>query len=177
LEVYPASWIRQSKGLTIRQESGWIAYHRESGTAYHLSGGSATEAVAGLCRKLRNQAIPQEEKNARRQQRARERTERFEQLLQRLARHDFQGVGDVIVTREDSLRAGNCVPGTDEFIDKFFPNRQSATIEEIVGVGGQTDVANLNEAELTLARQIGAACLLAIRRSKRELRVSRLKME
>jgi hypothetical protein len=177
LEVYPASWIRQSKGLTIRQESGWIAYHRESGTAYHLSGGSATEAVAGLRRKLRNQAIPQEEKNARRQQRARERTERFERLLQRLARHDFQAVGDVIVTREDSLRAGNCVPGTDEFIDKFFPNRQSATIEEIVGVGGQTDVANLNESELTLARQIGAACLMAIRRSKRELRVVRLKME
>jgi hypothetical protein len=158
----------------MRHESGWIAFHRDSGTAYHLPGGSATDAVARLRRKLRNLAIPQEEKNARGRLRARAKEERLQRFLQRLARHDFQGVGQVIVTREDSLRAGNCVPGTDEFIDRVFPNRRSATIEQIVGVGGQTDLSNLNESELTLARQIGAACLMAIRRSKRELRATQL---
>ena len=97
--------------------------------------------------------------------------------MRRLAAHDLSGIGEVVVTRQDSLRAGNCVPGTDEFIDTFFHSRRSATIAEIIAAVGQTDLAALDEARLTLARQIGAACLVAIRRAKQEMRTRRLTLE
>ena len=81
IEVYPATWVRQGIGLSIRPESGWIALHRESRTSYHLPGGTAKKAVAGLRRKLKAQAIPQEEKDARRRQQAEAKRERFERLV------------------------------------------------------------------------------------------------
>lgn len=168
VEVYPASWVRQGRGLSVRDESGWVARHRPSGTTYHVPGGDAAGAVAALRRKMRNQAIPQEEKDERRRRNREARRARLERLVEKLARYDLSDVGHIVVTRRDSLKAGNCEPGTDQFIDTFFPDRTSATIAEIAAVAGRTDLAGLDEAHLTLARQIAAACLAAIRRRRRE---------
>ena len=170
IEVYPASWVRQGRGLSVRDESGWLALHRQSGTAYHLPGGTPKGAVARLRRKPRSQAIPQEERDARRRQRAQARKARFERLVQRLASHDLADIGEVAVTRQDSLKAGNCVPGTDQFIANYFPQRTSVSIAEIVEAIGQTDLNALDDQQLTLARQIAATCLMAIRRARREKR-------
>lgn len=173
IEAHPAAWVRQGRGLSIRPESGWIAYHRPSGTSYHLPGGDAARAVTGLRRKMRNQAVPQEERDERRRRSQEARQARLERLVEKLARHDLSDVADVAVTRQDSMKAGNCEPGTDQFIDKFFPDRASATIAEIAAAVGRTDLKSLDEQHLTLARQIAAACLAAIRRHRRERRAER----
>lgn len=170
IEAYPAAWVRQGRGLSVRSQSGWIAYHRESRTSFHLPGGDAARAVAALRRKMRNQAVPQEERDERRRRRQEARRARLERLVEKLARFKLADVGEVVVTRRDSLRAGNCEPGTDQFIDRFFPDRTSATIAEIATAVGRTDLTELNEQHLTLARQIAAACLVAIRRHRRERR-------
>ena len=166
IEVYRATWIRQGQGLSIRPESGWIAFHRPSLTTYHLPGGDAAVAVAALRRKLRKQAIPQEEKDERRRLRQEARRARLERLTERLTRHDISDVAEVVVTRQDSLRAGNCEPGTDEFINRFFADQHSATIAQIAVAVGHTDISTLGERDLTLARQIAATCLMAIRRDR-----------
>jgi hypothetical protein len=169
-ESYAASWVRQGRGLSVRAESGWIALHRPSGTTYHAPDGDADGAVAALRRKMRSQAIPQEEKDERRRRIQEARRARLERLAGQLTRHDLDEVGHVVVTRQDSLKAGNCLPGTDEFIDRFFPNRASATIAEIAKAVGRTDISGLAEREMTLARQIAAACLAAIKRDRRQRR-------
>lgn len=174
IEAYPAAWVRQGRGLSVRSETGWIAYHRASPTAYHLPCGDAARAVAALRRKMRNQAIPQEERDERRRRRQEARRSRLERLMEKLARFDLADVGEVAVTRRDSIRAGNCEPGTDQFIDRFFPDRTSATIAEIAAAVGHTDLTELDEQHLTLARQIAAACLVAIGRHRRERRGTHL---
>ena len=170
--VYKASWIRQSRGLAIRAESGHLAYHTPSGTAYHSVGGKAAQAVAGLRRKLPSQAIPQGERDERTRRRREARLASLERMVRRLQDHELDDLGGVVVHREDSLRSRNCEPGTDAFIDRFFPDRTSATIAEIaLAVGGlDLDPGKLTGERLVLARQIGAACLAAIRRARRERR-------
>lgn len=38
---------------------------------------------------------------------------------------------DFIITIEDSLDAGNCLPGTERFISEYFPGRTSCTVGEL----------------------------------------------
>jgi hypothetical protein len=87
-------------------------------------------------------------------------------LTEKIARYDLSDVGGVEVTRQDSLRAGNCEPGTDQFIATFFPDNDSATIADIASAVGRFDITTLQGERLTLARQITAACLAAIRRAR-----------
>ena len=39
---------------------------------------------------------------------------------------------NVEVTRDDSLNAGNCESGTDEFIEDYFEGRESVKVSELV---------------------------------------------
>ncbi len=173
--VYKASWIRQGRGLAVRAESGYLAHHPPSSTSYHCVGETARRAAAGLRRKLLSQAIPQGERDERTRRRREARRASLERMVRRLQEHELDDLGGVVVHREDSLRARNCEPGTDAFIDAFFPDRSSATIAEIaLAVCGQDlDPGKLTGERLVLARQIGAACLAAIRRVRRERRGDR----
>ena len=166
ITAYAASWVRQGVGLSIRIESGVIAFDTLSSTAFHLADGDAAGAIAGLRRKLRNLAVPQQEKDDRLRLKQEARQASLERLMSKLARHDLDDVGHVVVTRADSLRAGNCVPGTDQFIDRFFPDQTSTAIAEIAAAVGRTDLTGFNQKELTIARQVAAACLVAIRRHR-----------
>ena len=170
--VYKASWIRQVRGLAVRAESGYFAHHPPSGTSYHCVGETARRAAAGLRRKLRSQAISQGERDERTRRRREARRASMERMVRRLQDRELDDLGGVVVLREDSLRARNCEPGTDAFIDAFFPDCSSATIAEIAAaVGGlDLDPGKLSGERLVLARQIGAACLAAIRRARRERR-------
>lgn len=38
---------------------------------------------------------------------------------------------DLIITLEDSYTAGNCQPGTQAFVDKFFPGKTKTTAGEL----------------------------------------------
>ena len=40
--------------------------------------------------------------------------------------------GDVEVTRDDSLKSGNCSWGTDEFIETHFKRRKHVTVRDLV---------------------------------------------
>ena len=51
------------------------------------------------------------------------RDEKFRELLERHA--------DIELSIEDSLAAGNCRPGTDEFVNRFFPGRTTASVKEL----------------------------------------------
>lgn len=176
IEVFRATWIRQGRGLEVKTQSGAIARHTASGTTYHSAHSDPKKAVAGLKRKLTAQGVPEEVRDARRQaaavKRAADRASQLSRLIDRIRQWDFAEIQHVTVDRRDSLSAGNCEPGTDEFIEKFFPDRSEprATIGEIASRIGTTDPAKLAGADLTLARQLAAACLVAIRRDKQARR-------
>jgi hypothetical protein len=179
ITVYRAAWIRQRAGFNIAPETGFLAFHAPSGTAYHATDSTPEKALANLRRKLKAQAIPADVRAGKRAEADRKRAERRAAQLNRLAgqlsRLDIAEVGHVRIARQDSLKAGNCTPGTDEFIERFFPDRDprhdTATIAEIAQAVGAVDVRSLAGADLTLARQVAAACLHAIRKDKQARRV------
>jgi len=184
IEVYRATWASQGRGLSIDTGRGLIARHTASGTTYHSTASdgydyktvrpiySTKAAVAGLKRKLSAQAIPVEVRTARQQAALEARTAKkagqLARLVERVTSWDLSEIQHVVVDRRDSLKAGNCVDGTDAFIERFFPDRDEprATIGEIGRRIGRLDPAQLAGADLTLARQLAAACLIAIRRDR-----------
>lgn len=176
LGVYRATWARQGRGVSLIVEHGYLAVHHPSGTQYHAPHRDPVRAVRGLRRKLTAQAVPVEERDARRAARAEARRNRQEAALLRLVRRvrawDLDEIGPVEVTLADSHRAGNCEPGTVAFRDRYLPGRSSATIAEVIEAVGRLDPGHLSGDDLTLARQLGAACLVAIRRDKRARRAA-----
>jgi ribosomal protein S21 len=176
VEVYRAVWARQGRGVSLVTERGYIARHVPSGTTYHSTDSDPEKALRGLKRKVTAQGIPAAVREGRRGERAAQRAIRqaasLVRLVERLARWDLAEIEHVEVTRSDSIRAGNCVPGTDAFIDRYgFDGRTSATIGEIANAVGRRDVTSLSDADLTLARQLAAACLYAVRRDKQVRRL------
>lgn len=164
--VYLASWIRQGRGLAIYAEHGWIAVDGDH--SFH-STKSAKAATAGLRRKINAQSIPQDELDARRakrQEASESRKRRIaERLIARLAKYDLSDIGHVVVHRDDSLKAGNCEPGTDQFVAKIGLG-ESATIAEISARIATNPVEAARYAATTTGKQFFAACLIAIRRDK-----------
>lgn len=53
----------------------------------------------------------------------------------------------VLVTIADSLAAGNCAPGTEDWVNRYIPGRGSAAVDR--------------------TRMVEAACLAAVRRHRR----------
>jgi hypothetical protein len=77
----------------------------------------------GACNKL------EQEREARRQQEewAKEQAEREAKFRELCEQH-----ADLEITLEDSLAAGNCRPGTEDFRDKHFAGRESVTVKELM---------------------------------------------
>lgn len=168
VRVYRASWVRQDRGYELSVERGYIAT-REDADEVHESYHSTTSAAAaltGLRRKLRPIADRQAAADSRRRKASEARERKLAALVSRVGRWDFRGIEHVVVTRTDSIKAGNCVPGTDAFIDRFAPGRTEATLGEVAGLLRSSVLSDLSNADLTLARQLAAACLVAIRRDK-----------
>jgi hypothetical protein len=170
ITVYRAAWVRQGRGYDLNAEGGCLARHADSGTTYHSADGDPAKALAGLERKLKVQGTPIAVRDAARAERARKAAQRKARKLAGLAdrfrRWDLADIAHVEVTRDDSLRAGNCGPGTDEFIARFAPGRDSATIGDLAAAVGRVDPSSLSASDLELGRQLAAACLRAIRRDK-----------
>jgi len=66
----------------------------------------------------------------------------------------LNGYAQIIVSIGDSLAAGNCRSGTEQFCDRHFSGRTTATIEEILSVRSVMRGPAIN------------ACLRAIRGAK-----------
>ncbi len=62
----------------------------------------------------------------RQEQQAKEILERDEKFRALVEKH-----GELALAIEDSLAAGNCRPGTDDFVNRFFRGRTSATVKEV----------------------------------------------
>jgi hypothetical protein len=166
IATYRATWARQGRGCDLVVEHGHIARDHRTGATYHSAHDDPRRAVTGLRRKLTLQATPAEVREARASARQERRARQLAKLVDQVSRHDYAAIEHVTITRRDSLRAGNCQPGTDAFIDRFLPGRDEATIGELAAAIGRVDLAHLAGVDLTLARQLAAACLVAIRRDK-----------
>lgn len=176
VEVYRAVWARQGRGVSLVVERGHLARHTPTGISFHSTDADPERALRGLKRQVTAAGVAPEVRDAARRERARLRAERqasqLARLIEKVRRYDLSEVELVAVTRQDSLRAGNCIPGTDAFIDRFgFDGRESATIGEIARAVGLRGIEELSGADLTLARQLAAACLVAIRRDRAARRV------
>lgn len=50
---------------------------------------------------------------------------------------------DLVVTFDDSLAAGNCRPGTEEFVSKYFPGQTQTTAKELKVYADNSDVMRI----------------------------------
>jgi hypothetical protein len=173
--TYRAVWVMQGRGFSLVTRRGWIACR--DGASCH-STKSAKAAQVGVRQKLAWRATPADVLAARRSSaaatRAKRRTEQLSRLTERLSRLDLADVGHVEVTYEDSRRVGNCHDGTVAFGQQLFgDDRRKATIGEMVAVisGRGEHVSRFVTTEL--GRQFLAACLQAIRRHRRTIRLDR----
>jgi hypothetical protein len=70
------------------------------------------------------------------------------------------------VSRDDSIGAGNCTSGTDSFIDEYFPSKYEwacVTIGEIIDTVCPDGFDSIAERDMDFAKQVGLACLYAIK--------------
>lgn len=130
--IYKATWMRRS-GKRILAESGYVAIG-ENGAAHAKTESGAKAILTRRANEIKH-------------------TRHESHIRKALQEMRLSGYGEVIVTISDSLCAGNCKPGTLEFRDRHFPNRDFATVDEILAVGSMRELA-IN------------ACLRAIRRAK-----------
>jgi len=137
--VYRASWLR-SKGKRLTVEHGYIAVGAVGGSlgAYRAAHAkTATGAKAILTRRENERRYDQHERKIR-------------VALQEM---QLKGYAQIDVSMMDSIAAGNCQAGTEQFRDRHFPGRDTATVEEILSVESMRSLAI-------------SACLYAIRRAK-----------
>lgn len=118
--VYAAKWARVC-GKRLKMESGYIAVDGDE-TAH-------AKTPQGAC------AILTRRENEARYSRL------SRKIREKLKSMRLNGYAKIEVTLADSYRAGNCKPGTLDFRDKHFPNRDSVTIEELLKVESQRGLA------------------------------------
>jgi hypothetical protein len=134
--VWKARWARKARGFSFIVEDGYIVCRGEE-----FAHGKSVQAARSILSRRATEA----------------RLQALERKL--LASADSRGMnafGTILVTIADSLAAGNCETGTLAFRDRYFPGRDSATVEEI-----------LHAAETFSGRKLAiAACFRAIRSSR-----------
>ncbi len=114
IREYRATWAEQGKGFALKVVEGWII------RGYHVAGGTLEAA---------------------RRKAERARRERLATL--QVKRMGMAGVDltKVMVTRADSVRAGNCPAGTDSFINSHIDvlgGRSSVPADELLKVADDT---------------------------------------
>lgn len=133
-EIFRAIWVRKGQGAKLIREEGYII--RRGAEVAHGQTIAGTRAV--LTRRETEKKL-----------------DRIEgEILRRLENNQLNGASDLLVTVGDSLRAGNCEPGTLAFRDKHFPDRESATVKEVLGVAN-----SFGDRRFAIA-----ACVKALRR-------------
>lgn len=91
---YRVVWVEQGRGFALKTVEGWLI------RGYHVAGGTLAAA--------RNKAATARHKRAM--------LLLYERVGKQLAGYDLSAVS---VTRADSLAAGNCISGTDSFVERF----------------------------------------------------------
>jgi hypothetical protein len=119
--VWQASWVQQARGFDLKAVSGYIVRCAD-GSLVHAN---TEKAAAQVCK--RREAFLRREAKAK--------------TLRDLSASDLlEKFAGVSIIRRDSLRAGNCPAGTDSWIARHFPGRESATVAEILAVDTSEEV-------------------------------------
>lgn len=107
---YRATWAEQARGFELKVVEGWIV------RGHHVAGGTLEQA---------------------RKRASRARSAAAEALRGTAFREIQAHIKSLVVTREDSLRAGNCAAGTDAFIrvfDKAIGQRRAIPATELLAM-------------------------------------------
>lgn len=126
---YRATWAEQSKGLALKVVDGWIV------RGYHVGGGTL-------------EAARRKAENARR--------DRLATLQVAKLKLTDVDLSQVLVTRTDSIRAGNCTAGTTSFINRHgnvLDGRKDIPADELLKIANDnyTRAAVLRAVVRTLA--------------------------
>lgn len=111
--LWQATWIVQSRGMSIKLENGYIKKLADN-SFIHADSIKKLSIVA----KKREKSIEESKKSG---------------ALKQLSSDEImRKFGEVVVTMRDSKKAGNCDSGTQNFAERFFPGRDKATVKEIL---------------------------------------------
>jgi len=132
-EIFRAKWAAKGRGFSVNVHEGFII-RRENGDIAHGKTIGAARSILG------------------RRENERRISRHLDKLRKRLMSGDAGDLGGTVVTIRDSLAAGNCRAGTMAWVDRHFPGRDHATIDEILEIEDQKIL-------------VVAACLRALRRS------------
>jgi hypothetical protein len=132
-DCWSASWVVQSRGFNLKIDSGFIV--KVGDNFYHGKTELAARRVAAKAKFELNVGDRLSQINS------------AEQLVVEF--------GSVVVTRSHSLKV-NCESGTDNWIARHFPDRDSATVKELLAA----DCGN---------PAVIAACKVAIRKAAKQL--------
>lgn len=148
--IYRARWaVQEQDGPGVR--SGFIVAQDIDGRRYTAHGKSIGAARGSITRQLPSYVAARTEAD-------RARAARIEKIKGHIAadleRGKLNGY-DVTVTVRDSVAAGNCKTGTESWVNRWFPGRDSALVSEVLGVHDQHE-------------RVLLACVRAIRRQRPE---------
>lgn len=122
MEIYRATWLKKGQGYNFTKQSGYIA--KAGDQAYH--GKTERSAIQGLKNKIIKQKI-------------------------KTIKFNLSNYLDVLVNFNDSLMAGNCKAGTENWINQHLDGRTSATVRELLNIGSSDSM-------------VIAACNVAVKR-------------
>jgi hypothetical protein len=94
---YQVAWVEQARGFDLKLVSGWLI------KGYHVTGGTLEDARRKVAKVRLQQAI-----------------ERRVARLQGEVDSGRYDLSTVMVSRDDSIQAGNCAAGTNAFVKRFM---------------------------------------------------------
>jgi len=111
-KVWRARWARKGQGFSFFTEDGYIVKNGND-----ISHGKTIGSARGMLTRRENQR----------------RLDRHEAvILDKLEHLQENGYGNIMVTESDSTRAGNCSSGTKAFKDLHFPDKDAATVKDVI---------------------------------------------
>lgn len=145
MEVFEAAWVRQGRGTGLKLQRGYIARDLQSGITIHVepevshpsrcdfpSPAHRAEYVGRwqyTWAKWMPATIARRVRQADRHKAAlANATPSAARLLALFEPDDL----DKVVTTSHSVKAGNCISGTRDWVARHFPGRRSATIRELL---------------------------------------------
>ncbi len=146
-KVWAAVWAGKGRGFHFEVESGYIVTH---GTDL-AHGASIATCRATLTRRAHLVRVARLEG-------------KVLSLLQGPSAA-LEGLGGTKVTVADSLRAGNCEPGTENFASRHFPEGASATVREVIAAAEKEGISVRHQAVLACWQAIkhrGSRTVLAL---------------
>jgi hypothetical protein len=149
-DAWEASWLVQGRGYEFRVERGFIV-RAPDGTYAHARTLKRARAIADGRAKLWAEKIRQT--YARKRAEAQARLRELRSTLAGMAREQIVAAfGDIPISLNDSIRAGNCPDGTRQWINKWADGRTTGTVREVLETGAPLDEYLIRALTVAIAR-------------------------